>query len=115
MFLSLSRKKSFKSPAEKKRNFIKHFRTYLVMSVFFVVLNLVTSPHSFWAIWPIMGWGIGVAMEGLSVYGPFRDREDEYPEDDEGFFDLDQNRPDRELPTREAPAEPRGYREEDLI
>jgi hypothetical protein len=37
------------------------------MSVFFVFLNLVTSDY-FWAIFPILGWGIGVAFHGMRVF-----------------------------------------------
>lgn len=112
----MARKQKFKTPSEKKQDFIKHFRVYLAMCIFFVLLNLFTSSGTFWAIWPILGWGIGVTIEGLSVYGPLRDREDEYPEDDEGFFDLDHNRPDWELPQQKTPmTNSRGYREEDLV
>ncbi len=68
-----------KTLREKKLDFRRHFRTYLVMSVFFVGLNLFGGSHNFWAIWPILGWGIGVAMQGLSLYGPLADPEDAHP------------------------------------
>lgn len=77
-----------------------------------VLLNVTTS-NEFWAIWPIMGWGIGVAIEGLSVFGPLRDREDEYESDE--FFDLDHNRPDIKTPTARPNAAPRGFNEDDLV
>lgn len=109
----MARRKKDRSPAEKKRDFIKHLRVYLAMSIFFVVLNVMTSSGNFWAIWPIMGWGIGVVMEGLSVYGPLRDREDEYESDD--FFDINNNRPNFEDRVPRPEARPQAYRDEDLV
>jgi len=37
------------------------------MSIFFILLNLVTSDY-FWAIFPILGWGIGVAFHGIRIF-----------------------------------------------
>lgn len=37
------------------------------MSVFFILLNLATSDY-FWAIFPILGWGIGVAFHGIQIF-----------------------------------------------
>lgn len=104
-------KKQPLSPPERKRKFLRNLRVYLAMSIFFVLLNLFGGSDHFWAIYPILGWGLGILMEGLAAYGPLRERENEYPSDDE-YFDLDRNRPDK----RSNP-EPlsRNYREEDLI
>lgn len=108
----MGRRDRYRTPAEKKKRFLRHLRVYLVMSIFFVILNLLTS-DVFWAIFPILGWGLGVALEGFSVYGPLRDRDDEYESDE--FFDLDHNRPDHKIPEAPKAAEPRGFREEDLV
>jgi len=37
------------------------------MSIFFILLNLATTDY-FWAIFPILGWGIGVAFHGIQVF-----------------------------------------------
>ena len=110
------RKYDEKTLSEKKTDFRRHVRTYLVMSVFFVALNLFSSPWSFWAIWPILGWGIGVAMQGLSLYGPLKDPEDVHPTDAERGLplpDLDEygKREKLELPELDR----RPYRDEDLV
>lgn len=102
-----------KTLAEKQVDFKRHLRTYLVMSAFFVLLNLFTE-GVFWAIWPIMGWGIGVAMQGLSLYGPLRDPDETHPTERERLEplpDLDE-RP-RQLDLRELDAKP--YNEDDLV
>ncbi len=48
--------------------FYTHAMLYGVVTVGLVVLNLLTSPGYFWAIWPALGWGVGVAAHGLSVF-----------------------------------------------
>jgi len=39
-----------KTLREKKLDFRRHFRTYLVMSFFFVALNLFGGSNNFWAM-----------------------------------------------------------------
>jgi len=52
---------------KKRKKFYSHVVTWVVMSVFFILLNLVTTDY-FWAIFPILGWGIGVAFHGIQVF-----------------------------------------------
>ena len=54
---------------KKEKRFYKHFGTWLIFSVFFILLNYFTSRGEFWAIYPIMGWGVGVASHALGVFG----------------------------------------------
>ena len=51
-----------------KRGFWSHFATYVVVNALLVVIWAVTSPGYFWPIWPMLGWGIGVAANAVSVY-----------------------------------------------
>jgi len=38
---------------------------------------MTTSPEFFWPMWPILGWGIGVAAHGVAVVvGPSQISED---------------------------------------
>ena len=55
-----------------KRAFLSHLAVYVVMSVFFVGLWFQTGAGYFWPIWPILGWGIGVASHGVATYGGMR-------------------------------------------
>ncbi|MBB4079217.1 hypothetical protein GGR28_001837 [Lewinella aquimaris] len=101
-----------KSLREKKIDFRRHLRTYLVMCGFFVLLNVITYVGAFWAIWPILGWGIGITMQAMSLYGPLADPEDVHPrEENKGtpLADPDERMELRELETR------RPYRDEDLV
>ncbi|OYU81884.1 MAG: histidine kinase [Flavobacterium sp. BFFFF1] len=63
--------------ARKRVNEIKGFygnlASYIVLNIFFLVLNLLTSPKNLWFFWPLIGWGIGVFFHGMKVfnYMPF--------------------------------------------
>lgn len=106
---------------EKRASFKKHFRVYLIMSVFFVCLNLFQSGGLGWAFWPILGWGLAVAMQGLSIYGPLKD-DDELPAGElgEGYpptrFPASEGQDDPlELKELERQPQRPTYREDDLV
>jgi len=52
----------------KERKFYSHLGTYVVVCSALSVMSMLTSEY-FWAIWPILGWGIGLASHALSVFG----------------------------------------------
>jgi hypothetical protein len=117
------RKYEEKTLREKKIDFKRHFRTYLVMSFFFIALNLFGNSYNFWAIWPILGWGIGVAMQGLSLYGPLADPDDIHPEDkqfsgplpDITDEEVRRRREERDRIELKELQDNRPYRDEDLV
>lgn len=41
---------------------------WAVFGVFFVVLWALTGAGYFWPVWPILGWGLGVATTGVLAY-----------------------------------------------
>ncbi|MFM6198162.1 MAG: 2TM domain-containing protein, partial [Dolichospermum sp.] len=41
---------------------------FMAINGFLVLLNLVVSPGYFWAIYPMLGWGLGLLLHGLKVY-----------------------------------------------
>jgi hypothetical protein len=41
---------------------------YLAVNALLVLIWAITSATFFWPVWPILGWGIGVAAHGVSVY-----------------------------------------------
>jgi hypothetical protein len=57
----------------KQRAHEAHVRAYLVFCAAMVVLWAVTGLGYFWPVWPIMGWGIGVASH-TAVYRSRRSR-----------------------------------------
>jgi hypothetical protein len=51
-----------------KRGFWSHFATYVAVNALLVVIWAVTGAENFWPIWPILGWGIGVAANAAGVF-----------------------------------------------
>lgn len=66
-----------KQRVKKKSDFRSHLVTYLIICSFLFVINLMTSPGYLWAIWPAMGWGIGLAFHAFSVMGIIADKDNE--------------------------------------
>jgi len=61
--------KEAKYRVDEEKKFYTHLGTYIVMNIFFVILNLITSPHHLWFYWPMLGWGLGLSMHALRVFG----------------------------------------------
>ncbi len=52
---------------QKRKKFYSHVITWVVMSIFFILINLATTDY-FWAIFPILCWGIAVAFHGIKIF-----------------------------------------------
>ena len=59
-----------KERVEALRGFYIHLIVYAVVNLILFSINMIVSPDSLWFFWPLMGWGIGLAMHVLSVFGP---------------------------------------------
>ena len=99
--------------SERKTAFRQHFRVYLVMCVFFFGINAATSYGNWWFYWPILGWGLGVAMQGVSVYGPLADKEEDLTHNDWDNRAL--NPPDNSAESLELPELEKRYRDDELV
>jgi hypothetical protein len=51
------------------KGFYIHATVYVAVNVLLIAINLATSPRQIWFFWPLVGWGIGLAAHGLSVFG----------------------------------------------
>lgn len=54
------------------KGFYAHAVMYLLANVGLVVLNLATLKKNdsvIWFIWPLIGWGIALAVHAISVFG----------------------------------------------
>lgn len=56
-----------KKEIRERNEFYGNLISYIILSMSFVVINLISGGY-FWAIWPIIGWGIGVIFHGLGVF-----------------------------------------------
>lgn len=52
----------------RRRAFWAHFVSFLAVNFCLILLNLITSPSYFWAIFPVLGWGLGLFFHWWSVY-----------------------------------------------
>jgi hypothetical protein len=53
--------------AQAKKEFIEHLAGYLIVNAGLLGFNLYQSGGIGWAIWPIIGWGIGLAFHALEA------------------------------------------------
>ena len=64
--------------AKKRAAFKRHLTTYLIINLFFWAIwwftqGRFTGIHHFagvWPIWPMLGWGLGIAFQYFDAYGP---------------------------------------------
>lgn len=57
-----------KKRVEEIKGFYGNLIAYILVNVGLLAINLLTSPEYLWFFWPLLGWGIGVAVHGMVVY-----------------------------------------------
>ncbi len=53
---------------KEKRDFRNHAAAYVIVNSMLVAIWALSSGGYFWPIWPILGWGIGLAFNAWAVY-----------------------------------------------
>ena len=53
----------------KKKGFYIHLGVYIVVGIFFLLMNLLTSPGDWWFMFPMLSWGVGLAIHYLIIFG----------------------------------------------
>ncbi len=66
---SLSVEKRADRHVRRLQGFYAHLAAYVVVNALLVGVNLLTSPGVFWAIWPILGWGVKLGAHAMAVFG----------------------------------------------
>ena len=57
--------------ARRRSAFFQHLRTYCIVNGFLFLLNVATNPGGYlWVVWPILGWGIGLAFNAAEAFFP---------------------------------------------
>jgi len=51
------------------KDFYSHLLVYVVVNIGLFIINYVTSPGTYWFYWPLIGWGIGLAVHWTQVFG----------------------------------------------
>lgn len=55
-------------------SFRRHLYIYLIFVVFWTFIWAVSSGGEFWPVYPAMGWGVGVAIHGVTAYTKEQER-----------------------------------------
>ena len=66
---SLSLEERADRHVRRLQGFYAHLAAYVGVNAMLVVINLLTSPGVFWAIWPILGWGVKLGAHAVAVFG----------------------------------------------
>jgi hypothetical protein len=53
---------------KKKRDLQAHAVVYTLVNTFLIVIWAMTGTGFFWPVFPVVGWGIGLAMNVWDVY-----------------------------------------------
>lgn len=60
--------KSIRELAKAKVEFRIHLYVFIAVMGLLAFIDLSFSPGGIWFIWPLLGWGIGVVVHGLTVH-----------------------------------------------
>jgi hypothetical protein len=55
--------------AHELRSFYQHLVIYVLVNSALAAWNLLTDPDSLWFVYPLGGWGIGLAIHALTTLG----------------------------------------------
>ena len=61
-----------KERVQALKGFYIHLTVYVLVNVLLCTINLLASPGRLWFYWPLLGWGIAVALHALRVFGADR-------------------------------------------
>jgi len=50
------------------KSFYLHAMVFVVINIFIMLVNLITSPDYLWFLWALLGWGLGLALHALSTF-----------------------------------------------
>ena len=57
-----------KKRVEARMVFYTHLSVYLTVISFLAVINFLTSSSIIWFHWPMLGWGLAVALHAFAVF-----------------------------------------------
>jgi hypothetical protein len=46
-----------------------HLAAYLAVNTLLIAINLATSTEHLWFKWPLLGWGLGICVHALVIFG----------------------------------------------
>ena len=61
-------KKQAQKRIEDLRGFYAHLAAYVACNLFLFAINLLTGSDVLWFLFPLMGWGVGLAIHSVVVF-----------------------------------------------
>ena len=61
--------KKAKKKVKEKKEFLQHLAVFAIVMPFLFAINMLTSPFHYWFVYPLLGWGVGLAIHGITVFG----------------------------------------------
>ena len=61
---------------KQRQGFKSQLITYVIFNTFLVGLNIVTPGSHPWSLYPLLGWGMGLALDAATTFGFIK--QDEY-------------------------------------
>ncbi len=58
-----------KKRVKAKKDFYQHLMSYAIVNLFLFAINIITYPGYLWFVFPMLGWGIGLAFHYVGVFG----------------------------------------------
>lgn len=56
-----------KKRVENLKSFYIHLTVYVLVNLMLFLINIIDDPSYLWFLYPLGGWGIGVAIHGLTT------------------------------------------------
>lgn len=53
---------------EELKSFYSHLIVYVIVNAGLFLFNMLTAPDRLWFIFPLLGWGIGLAIHAFWVF-----------------------------------------------
>ncbi|MEC4984612.1 MAG: 2TM domain-containing protein [Oscillatoria sp. PMC 1068.18] len=57
--------------SRRRRQFQIHFLCYLFVNIFLLIINFIVEGSISWALWCVLGWGIGLGIEAGKTFDWF--------------------------------------------
>ena len=72
--------KRARNKVKELKGFYSNLTSYIIINLFLLIVNLITSPNRLWFYWVTIFWRIGIAIHAFSVFGKKRMFGDEWEE-----------------------------------
>lgn len=56
---------------QKLKGFYKGLILYILVIGGLFAINFISNPDYIWAVWPALGWGIAIVIQGVGTFGIF--------------------------------------------